>query len=85
MLNNLFLAVAVGLVLLGVFMPSDSPRCTPPGHGLRRRVLRHAVAFPENSTPKENADAPDGTAAGEEQVNKFHALQNRAAHKQDER
>lgn len=33
----------------------------------------------------QDADAPHGTASGDEQVNKFHALQNRAAHKQDER
>lgn len=33
----------------------------------------------------QDADAPHGAASGDEQVNKFHALQNRAAHKQDER
>lgn len=33
----------------------------------------------------QDADAPHGAAPGEEQVNKFHALQNRAEHKQDER
>lgn len=33
----------------------------------------------------QDADAPHGAAQGDEQVNKFHALQNRAAHKQDER
>ena len=85
MLNNFFLAVAVGLVMLVVFMPRDYPLRAPPGHGFWRGVVLGAVALPADGAAGQDADAPHGTASGDEQVNKFHALQNRAAHKQDER
>lgn len=74
MLNNFFLAVAVGLVMLVVFMPRDYPLRAPPGHGLGRRVLRDAVrppAYP-GIPMDQDADAPHGDAQDDEQMNRFH-------------
>lgn len=67
-----FIGYLGGAVAFWLFTRRRESRNAAPYHSLGRRVVRDAVAFPENSTPKENADTPDGTTPGDEQVNGFH-------------
>lgn len=70
-----------------LFTRRRESRNATPDHSFGRRVLRDAVRPPAwaRFAGDQDADAPDGAAQGDEQVNKFHASQNRAAHKQNER
>ena len=68
-----------------LFTRRRESRNATPDHSFGCRVLRDAVRPPADDATGQDADTPDGTTPGDEQVNKFHALQNRPAHKQDER
>lgn len=82
-----FIGYLGGAVAFCFFTHRRESLDAPPDHGLRRRVLRDAIrppAYP-GIPMDQDADAPHGAAKDDEQVNKFHAPQNRAAHKQNER
>ena len=85
MLTDFLIAIGVVVVVAFIFSPAREPLHAPSGYGFRRRVLLGAVALPADGAAGQDADAPDGAAQGDEQVNKFHAPQNRAVHKQNER
>ena len=74
MLGNILLGIAVAFATLVVFMSSDYTLRAPPRHGLRRRVVRDAVHPPAylGLPMDQDADAPDGAAQDDEQMNRFH-------------
>ena len=51
------------------WLDRDYPRRASPGHGFRRGVFLGAVALPADDATGQDADAPDGAAPGDEQVN----------------
>lgn len=52
-----------------LFTRRREPRYATPDHSLGRRVLRDAVRPPADDATGQDADAPDGSAPGEEKVN----------------
>lgn len=52
-----------------LFTRRRESRNAPPDHSLGRRVLRDAVRPPADDATGQDADAPDGAAPGDEQVN----------------
>ena len=62
-----------GAAAFWLFTRRRDSRNAPPDHSLGRRVLRDAVRPPADDATGQDADTPDGTAPGDEQVNGFHA------------
>ena len=72
------IAVTAGITgccfIIWCYLRSEEPFRAPPGHGLGRRVLRDAVrppAYP-GIPMDQDADAPQGDAQDDEQMNRFH-------------
>lgn len=58
-----------GAVAFWLFTRRRESRNAAPHDGFRRRVLRDAVRPPADNATGQDADAPDGSAPGDKQMN----------------